>query len=48
MPFTAAGKAVFDVEYSSDPSSYCSHANSAGFMAMQKRMSLDAWRQPCW
>jgi hypothetical protein len=47
-PFTAAGKAVFNVEYSGDPSNYCSHANSAGLMAMQKRMSLDAWRQPCW
>ncbi len=47
-PFIAAGKPVFEVEYSGDPSSYCSQANSAGFMAMQKRMSLDAWRQPCW
>jgi hypothetical protein len=47
-PFTAAGKAVFEVEYSGDPSSYCSQANRAGFMAMQKRMSLDAWRQSCW
>jgi hypothetical protein len=47
-PFTAAGKPVFDVEYSGDPSSYCAQANSAGLMAMAKRMSLDAWRQPCW
>ncbi len=47
-PFTAAGKPVFEVEYGGDPASYCAQANAAGFMAMAKRMSLDAWRQQCW
>jgi hypothetical protein len=47
-PFTAAGKAVFEVEYAGDPASYCPQAKQAGFMAMGKNMSLDAPRQPCW
>jgi hypothetical protein len=47
-PFVAAGKPVFEVEYGVDPSSYCTQANAAGFMAMAKKMSLDAWRQSCW
>jgi hypothetical protein len=45
-PFTRAGKAVFVAEY--QQGDFCSRANAMGFMAMLKRVSLDAWRQPCW
>jgi hypothetical protein len=45
-PFVRAGKAVFVAEYES--SDFCPRAQSLGFMAMLKRVSLDAWRQPCW
>src|SRR5262249_30271870 len=48
QPFVAAGKAVFETEYQGDPSSYCAKANAAGFMAMGKHESLDAYREPCW
>jgi hypothetical protein len=47
-PFVAAGKAVFEVEYSLQPSQFCSQANALGFMAMKKDLSLDAWNAPCW
>ncbi|WP_028061603.1 endo alpha-1,4 polygalactosaminidase [Candidatus Solirubrobacter pratensis] len=45
-PFTRAGKAVFVAEYRQ--SDFCSRANAMGLMAMLKRVSLGAWRQPCW
>ena len=45
-PFGQAGKAVFEVEYQAGD--FCARARSLGFMAMLKRVSLDAWRQPCW
>ena len=48
LPFIEAGKAVFEVEYSGTTDSFCPEANAMGFMSMKKRLSLDAWRQPCW
>ncbi|MFZ1155519.1 MAG: endo alpha-1,4 polygalactosaminidase [Solirubrobacteraceae bacterium] len=47
-PFVAAGKAVFEVEYSLEPSQFCSQASIRGFMAMKKNLSLDSWNSPCW
>jgi hypothetical protein len=45
-PFVRAGKAVFVAEYRAGD--FCARARSLGFMAMLKRVSLDAWRAPCW
>lgn len=47
-PFVAAGKAVFNVEYSLDPSAFCPQAQALGFMSMRKTLSLDASRTACW
>ena len=46
--FTAAGKAVWEVEYELAPDAFCAAARAAGFMAMVKRLELDATREPCW
>ncbi len=47
-PFVKAGKAVFEVEYSLEPSKFCAQANALGFMAMRKNLGLEAWSAPCW
>jgi hypothetical protein len=47
-PFVNAGKAVFVAEYELATSAFCQQANAGGFMAMRKRLALDAWRQTCW
>lgn len=46
-PFVRAGKAVFSVEYALPRGRFCAEARRRGFMAMRKRLSLGAWRQPC-
>jgi len=46
--FVAAGKAVFQVEYQGEPSSFCPEARRLGFSSMKKRPLLDAWRVTCW
>jgi hypothetical protein len=46
--FVQAGKAVFQVEYQGDPSSFCPSANALGFSSMEKRLALDSWRSTCW
>jgi hypothetical protein len=48
QPFAKAGKAVFVVEYDLATDAFCQQARDAGFMAMRKRLELDAWREPCW
>jgi hypothetical protein len=48
QPFVRAGKAVFVADYVLDLESFCPQARAAGFMAMSKRLELDAWREPCW
>jgi hypothetical protein len=48
QPFARAGKAVFVAEYDLSVDSFCPQAQAAGYMAMLKRLSLDAWRQTCW
>ena len=45
-PFTAAGKAVLNVEYEEVPGR-CERARKLGLSSMLKNMELDAWRQPC-
>jgi hypothetical protein len=47
-PFTAAGKAVWEVEYALAPDEFCPAARDEGRMAMLKRLELDAQRGPCW
>lgn len=47
-PFIKAGKAVFEVEYTKTPSQFCAQLNALKFMAMQKKLELDAWSAPCW
>ncbi len=46
-PFTAAGKAVFNVEYNLATSAFCPQAKAMGFSSMRKHLSLDAYRVPC-
>jgi hypothetical protein len=47
-PFSAAGKAVFAVEYELAPDAFCAAARAAGFMAMRKPLELGPAREPCW
>jgi hypothetical protein len=47
VPFVAAGKAVFHVEYDLPVAEFCPIAHALGFSSMRKRPDLDAWRQPC-
>ena len=47
-PFALAGKAVFIAEYELEVGSFCPQAQAAGYMAMRKRLDLDAWRETCW
>ena len=46
-PFSAAGKAVFDVEYNVSNSSFCPDANSRNYNAMRMPLNLDGGRWPC-
>ena len=45
--FTAAGKAVFQVEYELAPNAFCPTANSLNFNSLRKNYDLDAYRVPC-
>ncbi|GAA4632139.1 endo alpha-1,4 polygalactosaminidase [Actinoallomurus vinaceus] len=45
--YVAAGKAVFNVEYSLDTSKFCSKANAQNFNSLKKNLALDAYRVPC-
>jgi hypothetical protein len=46
-PFTAAGKAVFHVEYKLATSAFCNEAIALRFNSMRKRLALDAFREAC-
>jgi hypothetical protein len=46
-PFSSAGKAVFNVEYSLPRASFCDRAVAIGIMAIRKHLELDAWRRAC-
>ena len=47
LPFIAAGKAVFGVEYALDPTSFCATANSLNFDWLKKNIERDAERFSC-
>ena len=47
VPFVAAGKAVFHVEYDVTVAEFCPVTRALGFSSMRKRLDLDAWRQAC-
>jgi endo-alpha-1,4-polygalactosaminidase (GH114 family) len=49
-PFLAAGKAVWDAEYTDtgiDPAQFCPQAKALGIQAIWKNRELDAWRGTC-
>lgn len=46
-PFVDAGKPVFGVEYGTEVGEFCPEANARDFNFLKKRLSLDAWREPC-
>lgn len=48
LPFINKGKAVFITEYSLNTTAFCPSANANGFMAMKKKLDLDASREVCW
>lgn len=48
LPFIAAGKAVFHVEYHLAPAQFCSRAQQLGFSSLHKRPALDSYRVACW
>ena len=45
-PFTDAGKAVFQLEYTQPKSAFCPDAVASGRTAMRKNLSLNAFRDP--
>jgi hypothetical protein len=45
--FVADGKAVFGVEYTGNPKSFCPRANALGFSWLKKRLDLGAWVIAC-
>ncbi len=47
LPFIAANKAVFHVEYGSATSSFCPATSQLGFSSIKKRRSLTAYRRVC-
>jgi hypothetical protein len=46
-PFVAAGKAVFNVEYTLATDQFCAQAHTLGFNSMSKHLNLDAYRIAC-
>lgn len=47
VPFIAAGKAVFHVEYEVSTAEFCTLTRELGYSSMRKTWDLDAWRDPC-
>ncbi|NIA56210.1 endo alpha-1,4 polygalactosaminidase [Massilia sp. TW-1] len=45
--FTGLNKAVFGIEYSLAPTTFCPKANAANMDFLKKRLSLDAYRVSC-
>jgi hypothetical protein len=45
--FVDQGKAVFGIEYSGSPASFCPQASADQFSTLKKRLSLRAWRRAC-
>ena len=46
-PFVLARKPVFVIEYNLAASQFCAQATAAGFSAIRKNLSLDAFREAC-
>ena len=46
-PFIAAGKPVFHAEYDVATTAFCPTTTKLKFSSIRKRLSLNAWRQPC-
>ncbi|MEY9988626.1 hypothetical protein ABIE67_000658 [Streptomyces sp. V4I8] len=46
-PFTAAGKAVFHVEYAEPTARFCPTARKLRLSSMLKKPELDTWRRQC-
>jgi len=47
LPFIAANKPVFGIEYELDTDSFCPQANQMNFDFIKKNWDLDAWRITC-
>jgi len=47
QPFSAAGKAVFQVEYKGSTTSFCPTANANNWNSMLMPLKLDGGRTPC-
>ncbi len=46
-PFTAAGKAVMNIEYKKSPAKFCPSMNARNFNSLKKPVSLKAGRKAC-
>ena len=47
LPFTTAGKAVFNAEYGLATNQFCSAANKLNFNSIRKHKELDVYRKTC-
>jgi hypothetical protein len=47
LPFIHAGKAVMEVEYDAQPSSFCPQANALNFNSLVKHLDLGSFRIAC-
>jgi hypothetical protein len=47
LPFVAAGKAVFNVEYELATGEFCAQARAFGFNSLKKNLDLDAEVESC-
>jgi hypothetical protein len=47
LPFTRAGKPVFEIEYNVAPETFCGQATELGFNSLYKHLALDAFRITC-
>ncbi len=45
--FIAAGKAVFNAEYSGESAAFCPTANALGFSTLKKQLALGPWYESC-
>jgi hypothetical protein len=47
LPFVAAGKAVFGIEYRLPVARFCRKGRTMNFDFLRKRLKLNAWRKAC-
>ena len=48
LPFIWAGKAVFGIEYETNPETFCPQANQNSFSFVLKDWDLTEFAEPCW